>query len=129
MPTRYINAILLAVVVGLVGLLAFLVGQAVIPGQTSETVANIVRDGKFGFRALNPGEDVNSYVRSQMGICLEIGNNDQCYKDVADLFFGQLGTRTTLGIFKETEGSQEVFARCHEATHYVGRLTYSKLDS
>ncbi|MBI2034588.1 MAG: hypothetical protein HYT11_02540, partial [Candidatus Levybacteria bacterium] len=39
------------------------------------------------------------------------------------------GLAKTLQLFKENEQYQEVFARCHEVTHYLSRLEYEKQKS
>lgn len=81
---------------------------------------------KINFTPLKKGEDLNSYIRSQMKICFEVDGKDGCYKQVAQLFYDRLGLRATLDLFKANEDYPEVYARCHEATHYLSRLEYEK---
>lgn len=71
-------------------------------------------------------EDINSYVRAQLKKCYDIGGRDGCYKDVATLFYDQFGLSQTLQTLKTNEEYPEVYARCHEVTHYLSRSEYDK---
>jgi len=75
------------------------------------------------------GEDENVYIRNQLRVCFEANGRDGCYKFVAALFFDQFGLKKTLNLFKENENYQEVYARCHEVTHYLSRAEYERLGS
>lgn len=75
------------------------------------------------------GENENEYIRNQLKVCYENSGKDGCYKDVAALFFNQFGLKKTLSLFKENENYKEVYARCHEVTHYLSRSEYEKLGS
>lgn len=81
---------------------------------------------KINFTPIKKDEDPNSYIRNQMKLCYKQDGKDGCYKKVAQLFYDQLGLRRTLGLFKANESYQEVYARCHETTHYLSRLEYEK---
>lgn len=81
---------------------------------------------KISFRTINPGEDENSYIRQQMKQCYETGGRDGCYKDAAQVLYNQLGLSKTLRLLKANEDYQEVYARCHEVTHYLSRFEYAK---
>ncbi|MBI4033221.1 MAG: cupredoxin domain-containing protein, partial [Candidatus Blackburnbacteria bacterium] len=81
------------------------------------------------FNLLKEGQDKDEYVRSQMGICYESGGKDSCYKKVAELFSNQLGLKDTLAIFQKNEQYPEIFARCHETTHYLSRNEYDRTKS
>ncbi len=85
--------------------------------------ANVLSGNKYGFWAVSNQEDQNLYVRSQMMICYHNGLDD-CYKDVADLFVNQFGYEAILGYFKDNEQFPEIFSRCHEVTHFIGRRAY-----
>ena len=84
---------------------------------------------KINFIPQKEGEDPNSYIRSRMKICYDIGGKDGCYKQVAQLFFDTFGLKDTLAFFKSNENYPEVYARCHETTHYLSRLEYEKQKS
>lgn len=74
-------------------------------------------------------EDENEYIRNQLRVCFEANGREGCYKEVAALFFDQFGLKRTLSLFKVNENYQEVYARCHEVTHYLSRAEYEKLGS
>jgi len=62
-----------------------------------------------------------------MGMCLHSKAKDsgnQCYKTVADLFLSEFKFSNLLQILKDNETYPEIFARCHEVTHYIGRRAY-----
>lgn len=85
--------------------------------------------GRQLFNILQPGQDENEYVRSQMRICYEAGGKDDCYKQVAQLFSEQFGLKKTLELFQKNEVYPEIYARCHETTHYLSRNEYKKTGS
>ena len=87
------------------------------------------RQVQINFTPKQANEDINLYVRSQMKKCYETDGRDGCYKKAADLLHSQFGLAQTLKVFKENEGYTEVYARCHETTHYLSRLEYDKQDS
>ena len=74
-------------------------------------------------------EDEAKFIRDKLKVCYDAGGRDGCYKDVAALFFGRFGLKKTLTLFKENENYPEVYARCHEVTHYLSRSEYEKLGS
>ena len=82
------------------------------------------RKVEINFTPKRPDEDINLYVRNQMKKCYETDGRDGCYKQAADILYSQFGLAKILQIFKQNEGYPEVFARCHEATHYLSRLEY-----
>lgn len=84
---------------------------------------------KINFTPRKEGEDPNSYIRGQMKVCFETDGADGCYKQVAKLLYDNFGLSQTLGYFAANEGYPEVYARCHEVTHYLSRLEYEKLGS
>ena len=87
------------------------------------------RQVKINFTPKRADEDINLYVRNQLKKCYETDGRDGCYKQAADVLYGQFGLAPTLKVFKENEGYPEIFARCHEVTHYLSRLEYDKQNS
>ncbi len=83
----------------------------------------------FNFKNLKSGEDTNSYIREQLKVCYDNGGRDGCYKQAADVLYAQFGLAQTLKVFKKNEEYPEVYARCHEVTHYLSRLEYKKQKS
>ena len=84
---------------------------------------------KINYTPIQDGEDLNLYVRREIKKCFDMGGANGCYKDVANLFYGQFGLSQTLNLLKINENHQEVYARCHEVTHYLSRLEYEKQKS
>jgi len=74
-------------------------------------------------------DDRNDYIRSQMDICFKKGGRDNCYKDLAAIFFSQYDLPALLQMLSDNEQYPEVFSRCHELTHYLTRLSYQKEQS
>ena len=87
------------------------------------------RQIQINFTPKDPNEDINLYVRSQMKKCYETDGRDGCYKKAADILYNQFGLAKTLQVFKQNEGYVEIYARCHETTHYLSRLEYEKQKS
>lgn len=79
----------------------------------------------YNFHLMDRKEDVDTYIRKQMGICYKNGKND-CYKQVASLFFYQFKLADILNLFATNEADPSVFSRCHEVTHYLSRMEYAK---
>jgi len=92
-------------------------------------VSEYKRVRKIKFTPLQSNEDPNNYIRKQMQVCYEINGRDGCYKQVAQLFFDQLGFSQTFQLLKANEKYPEVYARCHEATHYLSRLELDRQKS
>lgn len=84
---------------------------------------------KINFTPRSEGENPDSYIRSQMKICYDSNGADGCYKQVAQLLYDTFGLKDTLAFFKSNEDYPEVYARCHEVTHYLSRLEYERLGS
>ena len=87
------------------------------------------RQVQINFTPKQTEEDINLYVRNQLKKCFETDGRDGCYKKAADILHAQFGLARTLKVFKENEGYTEVYARCHEVTHYLSRLEYDKQGS
>ena len=81
----------------------------------------------FGFHEKEEDENFDKYIRSQMHICFSNSVDERnCYKNVANLLGSQFDLPTILAGFTANEMSLEIFARCHEVTHYLGRKSYSE---
>lgn len=89
-------------------------------------IAEYGRKRDINFAPLENGEDVNSYIRKQLAICYEIGGRDGCYQQAAHVLYNQFGLAKTLALLKDNEAHTEVYARCHEVTHYLSRFEYEK---
>jgi len=87
------------------------------------------RQVQINFTPKQATEDINLYVRSQLKKCFETDGRDGCYKKAADVLYSQFGLVQALKVFKENEEYPEVYARCHEMTHYLSRLEYEKQSS
>lgn len=87
------------------------------------------RQVQINFSPKQKEENINSYVRSQLKKCFDVGGRNGCYKLVADLLYNQFGLAETLKVFKAQEEYPEVYSRCHEVTHYLSRLEYEKQKS
>ncbi|MBI4037137.1 hypothetical protein HY385_01820, partial [Candidatus Daviesbacteria bacterium] len=91
-------------------------------------VERIIRDyGRqrpITFDTIKDGEDIAIYTRNQLMKCYETGGADGCYKKAAALLYNQFGLSKTLATLKENEGYPEVYARCHEVTHYLSRSEF-----
>ena len=81
---------------------------------------------KINFSPIKNGEDLSFYIRNQLKLCYEKGGRDGCYKNAAQVLYGQFGLTKTLDLLKTNEEHPEVYARCHEVTHYLSRLEYEK---
>ncbi len=81
---------------------------------------------KINFTPIKKGDDVNAYLRKQLKKCYDNGGKDGCYKQVAEVLYADFGLTKTLELLKTNEQYPEVFARCHEVTHYLSRFEYEK---
>lgn len=84
---------------------------------------------KINFKPRPNDEDPNSYIRNQMKVCFETDGANGCYKQVAKLLYDNFGLAKTLGYLRSNEEYPEVYARCHEVTHYLSRSEYERLGS
>lgn len=73
--------------------------------------------------------DENSYIRKQLKLCFDRGGRDGCYKKAADFLYNQFGLKKSLELLKNNEQFEEVYARCHEVTHYLSRNEFEKVQS
>lgn len=81
---------------------------------------------EFGMRTLENTENISDYIRLQMSICYQMKFSDKCYQAVGSLFMQQFDFETILDEFKLGEDSPEIFGKCHEVTHYIGRKAYQR---
>lgn len=79
---------------------------------------------EFGFRRINNSEDVTEYIKSELGICYEMKGSHKCYQSAAKLFMQQFDYEEILAEFRSGEDFREIFSRCHEVAHYIGRDAY-----
>lgn len=108
---------------------ATLDGQGECNAHVERLISEYGRQRKFNFAPLEDNGDPNAYIRKQMKVCYDINGRDGCYKQVAQALFDQFGLAETLTLLRENEQHPEVYARCHEATHYLSRNEYDKQKS
>jgi len=70
----------------------------------------------------------SAFIVSEMKDCYTKGA-PQCYQDAAAHFMEKFNLVKVLALLKSNEQQPEVFSRCHEVTHYLGRLEYQKTKS
>lgn len=67
-------------------------------------------------------------IAIHMRRCFDNNGENRCYMNVANMFFTAYPLHEILDTFKREEGKEEVFSRCHEVTHFLGRLEYEKTN-
>lgn len=87
------------------------------------------RQIKIDFPKKTSSEDTSQYIRTQLAKCYKDGGKGGCYKQLASVLYSQFGLSTTLQTLKNNENYPEVYARCHEVTHYLSRLEYEQQRS
>ena len=107
--------------------------------QKSKAVCNSISEGRdeclqhvnrlISDYNRTPSGDLDSFVREQLKSCYEINGRDGCYKKAAEVLYGKLGFAKTLKALKDNENYPEVYARCHEVTHYLSRSEFDKQQS
>jgi len=75
------------------------------------------------------GRDENSFLREQLRVCYGNRGIDDCYKKAAQVLFERFGLKKSLNLLAENENYPEVYARCHEVTHFLSRSEYERLNS
>lgn len=68
------------------------------------------------------------YVLETMGKCYRDGSS-ACYREAGKNLFEQFNVASVLDIFEQNEQRSEVFSRCHEVTHYLGRFEFQRVKS
>lgn len=109
--------------------LSFATGASECLAHVNRLVKEYGRTAKINFRPRQENEDPNSYIRAQMKVCYDANGAGGCYKQVAKLLFDDFGLAKTLELLRTNEGYPEVYARCHEVTHYLSRAEYEKLGT
>lgn len=87
------------------------------------------RQVKIEFPQKTTSDDMNSYIRNQFKVCYKSDGSDGCYKQLATVLYNQFGLKQVLQVLRESENYPEVYARCHEATHYLSRMEYQTKKS
>lgn len=77
----------------------------------------------------HPDEDPSDLVHRTMAACFRGGGRHDCYKDAAQRFFQRFGLQGTLALLAQNESVPEVYARCHEVTHYLSRQEFERVES
>jgi hypothetical protein len=78
---------------------------------------------KASTQALN-SEEARKLVVETMTECNQNHGKDKCYKHAAESLTKKIQPVEILNIFRENENTPEVFAKCHEVTHYIGRKLF-----
>lgn len=104
-------------------------GQVECLAHLDRLIKEYGRVKKINFTPRSEGEDADSYIRSQMKICYDNNGAGGCYKQVAELLYDNFGLAKTLGYLAANEDYPEVYARCHEVTHYLSRSEYERSGS
>lgn len=101
-------------------------GETECLGYVNNLASEYGRKRKINFAPLKKEEEPNDFVRSVLSTCFELGGSDDCYKEAAGVLYKNLGLSKTLGLLSDNESYKEVYARCHEVTHYLSRFEYEK---
>ncbi len=104
-------------------------GQKECTEHVERLIKEYNRQVKLNFSPYDNSFDINLYVREVMRKCYEKGGKDGCYKQAAETLYSQFGLAKTLEVFRKNEQFPEIYARCHETTHYLSRLEYEKQKS
>jgi len=87
------------------------------------------RKVQINFSPKEASIDIDLYTREVLKKCYATDGSDGCYKKASEVLHSQFGLAKTLEVFKKNEDFPEVYARCHEVTHYLSRLEYEKEKS
>ncbi len=74
-------------------------------------------------------KQTSEFIRAKMKVCYDSGGPNACYKEAAQAFMENFGLAETLADFAADEQQPEIFSRCHEVTHYLGRSAYEQSKS
>lgn len=94
---------------------------------SKKQIDDIVQKSQLSLMDKSQGQ--NEYIKKQMETCFKSGGRDYCYKDLSYLLMYQFGLREVLDLLYKNENDNNVFARCHELTHYLTRLAYQQEKS
>jgi len=84
---------------------------------------------EINFTPIRERKNADLYLRRQLKTCYDMDGRDGCYKQAADVLYSEFGLSETLNLLKTNEQHKEVYARCHEVTHYLSRSEYEKQGS
>lgn len=71
----------------------------------------------------------DSVIRNRMKMCFQNGGRNHCYRDAAEAFLGLVSPKEIMASLEAQESYPEIFSRCHEVTHYVGRAVHEQTGS
>ncbi len=74
-------------------------------------------------------QDASAYIRDVMTACFQGGGRNDCYKTAAARLFREFGLEESLTLFAQNEADPDVYARCHEVTHYLSRHEFERTGS
>lgn len=95
------------------------------PSVSTQSNASI-KNAALTISAYHKGDNVDSYIQTQMATCLRLAGKNDCYEKVAHELSASFSLTQALAILAKNESSEPVYARCHEVTHYLGRTEYEK---
>lgn len=81
----------------------------------------------YPLQAQTPTEDPDSFTRRLMSTCARDGAPNACYQQVANFLFSTFGLRDSLALLTASQEQPDVYARCHEVTHYLGRHEFARV--
>ena len=70
-------------------------------------------------------QDASSFVLARMKECYRNQGAHSCYLKAAEAMRGRFAIPEILDVFRDEEIRPEISLRCHEASHYLGRLAYA----
>lgn len=71
----------------------------------------------------------SDFLRAEMKVCSSKEQSDNCYRQAADIFMARWDYQRILTLLKDNEQYPEIFGRCHELTHYIGRAAFEQEKS
>lgn len=104
-------------------------GMALCESYVQGIIRDYGRKMKTQLPEFNQGDDPKSYVATLMKACSRGGAFNECYEQVGEQLSKNFDLKKSLAILKEDEEVSEVYARCHEVTHYLSRNEYKKTGS
>lgn len=70
------------------------------------------------------------YIFEKMRYCKEEKNmSNTCYKNTANNFLNSFSLKNILDVFEKYETTPELYDRCHETLHYLGRMEYQRVKN
>jgi len=71
-------------------------------------------------------KNVGIFLEQKMKICASMGTSHACYKNLANELSASFSLKDNLAIIAKNEDIPQIYNRCHELTHYLGRNEYQK---